>query len=91
MEATRIFRYLDAWCGAADKGTTMTKSDMLQLLQQLKQAYTEQEPLDERYKFAAAAIDDAVSALDSGKVSIKKVQNVESEYAFIPIIEQKFS
>lgn len=39
----------------------MTQSEMLQLLQQLKQAYAGQESPDERYKFAAAAIDDAIS------------------------------
>lgn len=32
----------------------------LQLLQQLEQAYAEQESPDERYKFASVAIDDAI-------------------------------
>lgn len=67
----------------------MTQSAMLQLLQQLKQAYTEQESPDERYKFAAAAIDDAISTLESGKVSIEQVQNAKSAYVFVPMLNQK--
>ena len=67
----------------------MTQSEMLQLLQQLKQAYTEQESPDERYKFAAAAIDDAISTLESGKLSIKQVQNAKSAYVFVPMLNQK--
>ena len=67
----------------------MTQSEMLQLLQQLKQAYTEQESPDERYKFAAAAIDDAISTLESGNVSIEQVQNAKSAYVFVPMLNQK--
>lgn len=67
----------------------MTQSEMLQLLQQLKQAYAEQESPDERYKFASAAIDDAISTLESGKVSIEQVQNAKSAYVFVPMLEQK--
>ena len=67
----------------------MTQSEMLQLLQQLKQAYAEQESLDERYKFASAAIDDAISTLESGTVSIEQVRDAESEYVFVPMLEQK--
>ena len=67
----------------------MTQSEMLQLLQQLKQAYIEQESPDERYKFAAAAIDDAISTLESGKLSIEQVQNAKSAYVFVPMLNQK--
>ena len=67
----------------------MTQSEMLQLLQQLKQAYAGQVSPDERYKFAAAAIDDAISTLESGKVSIEQVRNAESEYIFVPMLNQK--
>ena len=67
----------------------MTQSEMLPLLQQLKQAYVGQESPDERYKFASAAIDDAISMLESGKVSIEQVQNAKSAYVFVPMINQK--